>query len=128
MMIRTHSTILAMRANCLTQSMLKRKTIFNKIKSNHVGIYFCRRQQAKEDGIRKAILVPMTLARTINELWPTIEQVVDIYYLPTTSDLQVSKLISMLVHQENIVSLLSNNISHPKKNVSLAGKILPCQL
>ena len=108
--------------------MLKRKTIFNKIKSIHVGIYFCRRQQAKEDGIRKAILVPMTLARTINELWPTIEQVVDIYYLPTTSDLQVSKLISMLVHQENIVSLLSNNISHPKNNVSLPGKILPCQL
>lgn len=33
--------------------------------------------------------VPLSLARAIDRLWPTLAALVPVYHLPTTSDLQV---------------------------------------
>lgn len=43
-----------------------------------------------ENGLRSAILVPMRLARLASSLWSTISELVEVYHLPTSSDLQVS--------------------------------------
>lgn len=48
------------------------------------------RQKAMEEGLRSAIMVPLSLAQTVTSLWDPIKQLVEVYYLPTTSDLQVS--------------------------------------
>ncbi|KAJ6219427.1 hypothetical protein RDWZM_005239 [Blomia tropicalis] len=48
------------------------------------------RLEAIEKGIRTAISVPLRLAKLSNHLWSPIEELISVFHLPTTSDLQVS--------------------------------------
>lgn len=48
------------------------------------------RDVAIEAGLRKAISVPLSLTEEVTNLWPILEQLVPVYHLPTTSDLQVA--------------------------------------
>ncbi|KAH9414408.1 hypothetical protein DERP_014429 [Dermatophagoides pteronyssinus] len=49
-----------------------------------------KRKSAMEAGLRHAIEIPMTTARIITKLWPIIEELVEIFHLPTSSDIMVS--------------------------------------
>lgn len=42
-----------------------------------------------EYGLRCAIEIPLKMARLVTDIWPTIVELIEIFHLPTSSDLQV---------------------------------------
>lgn len=48
------------------------------------------RDQALQEGLKKAVEVPYNLAKEVNCLWPTLVQLATVGNLQTISDLQVS--------------------------------------
>ncbi|UXI23180.1 transcription factor MafG [Sarcoptes scabiei] len=48
-----------------------------------------KRHNAMEYGLRCAIEIPLKMARLVTDIWPTIVELIEIFHLPTSSDLQV---------------------------------------
>ena len=66
------------------------------------------RDQALQDGLKKAVAVPYDLAQEVNRLWPVLVQLATVGNVATISDLQVGSQLAVWLSFLLIPILLQN--------------------
>uniref|UniRef100_A0A8B9JT69 Formimidoyltransferase-cyclodeaminase n=1 Tax=Astyanax mexicanus TaxID=7994 RepID=A0A8B9JT69_ASTMX len=62
----------------------------NTHRENQSSLWFRRREEAMQEGLKKAVGVPMSLAERVNVLWPALKEIVQYGNVACKSDAQVA--------------------------------------